>query len=51
DVVLRDLQLKEEALNRLRLPIAVKAGFIGSANLKVWAAPPPLLALLACMLL
>ncbi|CAI5996531.1 unnamed protein product [Closterium sp. NIES-64] len=35
DVVLRDLQLKEEALNRLRLPIAVKAGFIGSVNLKV----------------
>ncbi|GJP54206.1 hypothetical protein CLOM_g13301 [Closterium sp. NIES-68] len=35
DVVLRDLQLKEEALNRLRLPISVKAGFIGSVNLKV----------------
>ncbi|XP_024384462.1 uncharacterized protein [Physcomitrium patens] len=35
DVVLKDLQLKAEALNALRLPITVKAGFLGSVTLKV----------------
>lgn len=35
DVVLRDLQLKAEALNALKLPITVKAGFLGSVTLKV----------------
>ncbi|KAG0559465.1 hypothetical protein KC19_10G107200 [Ceratodon purpureus] len=35
DVVLRDLQLKAEALNALNLPITVKAGFLGSVTLKV----------------
>lgn len=35
DVVLRDLRLKAEALNALKLPIRVKAGFLGSVTLKV----------------
>merc|ERR1711915_862106 len=35
DVVLRDLRLKTEALNALKLPIRVKAGFLGSVTLKV----------------
>lgn len=37
--MLRDLQLKEEALNSLHLPISVKAGFIGSVSLKVCVPP------------
>ncbi|XP_042405096.1 vacuolar protein sorting-associated protein 13C-like [Zingiber officinale] len=35
DVVLKDLNLKAEALNSLRLPVIVKAGFVGSITLKV----------------
>ncbi|KAI4344734.1 hypothetical protein L6164_011925 [Bauhinia variegata] len=35
DVVLKDLKLKAEALNALKLPFTVKAGFIGSITLKV----------------
>ncbi|KAG9446693.1 hypothetical protein H6P81_012821 [Aristolochia fimbriata] len=35
DVVLKDLKLKAEALNALRLPVTVKAGFIGTITLKV----------------
>lgn len=35
DVVLKDLQLKAEALNALKLPLTVKAGFLGSVTLKV----------------
>eukprot|EP01018_Ginkgo_biloba_P025446 Gb_15429 [translate_table: standard] len=35
DVVLKDLQLKAEALNSLNLPITVKAGFLGSVTLQV----------------
>ncbi|KAI5061209.1 hypothetical protein GOP47_0023714 [Adiantum capillus-veneris] len=35
DVVLKDLQLKAEALNSLKLPVIVKAGFLGSVTLKV----------------
>ncbi|XP_077211040.1 calcium-dependent lipid-binding family protein isoform X2 [Tasmannia lanceolata] len=35
DVVLRDLQLKAEALNSLKLPVTVKAGFVGTITLKV----------------
>eukprot|EP00250_Pteridium_aquilinum_P021886 c25256_g1_i1 orf=924-13886(-) len=35
DVVLKDLQLKAEALNSLKLPVTVKAGFLGSVTLKV----------------
>ncbi|XP_024542530.1 uncharacterized protein LOC9648284 isoform X1 [Selaginella moellendorffii] len=35
DVVLKDLQLKAEALNALRLPLTVKAGFLGSVTLKI----------------
>ncbi|KAJ7520814.1 hypothetical protein O6H91_19G024000 [Diphasiastrum complanatum] len=35
DVILKDLQLKAEALNALRLPITVRAGFLGSVTLKV----------------
>lgn len=35
DVILKDLQLKAEALNSLNLPITVKAGFLGSITLKV----------------
>ena len=34
-IVLRDLQLKAEALNALNLPITVKAGFLGSVTVKV----------------
>lgn len=33
--MLKDLQLKAEALNALKLPIIVKAGFLGSIRLKV----------------
>jgi N-terminal region of Chorein or VPS13 len=35
DVVLRNLQLKPEALSKLKLPITVKAGLLGSLKLKV----------------
>lgn len=35
DVVLKDLNLKAEALNSLKLPVTVKAGFIGTITLKV----------------
>ena len=35
DVELRDLQLKPEALNALKLPIKVKAGFVGTLKAKV----------------
>ncbi|KAK7348007.1 hypothetical protein VNO80_22555 [Phaseolus coccineus] len=35
DVVLRDLKLKAEALNALKLPVTVKAGFVGTITLKV----------------
>ncbi|OVA16691.1 Peroxin/Ferlin domain [Macleaya cordata] len=35
DVVLRDLKLKAEALNSLKLPVTVKAGFVGTVTLKV----------------
>ena len=36
DVVLRDLKLKAEALNSLKLPVTVKAGFVGTITLKVF---------------
>lgn len=35
DVVLRNLQLKPEALSKLNLPITVTAGLLGSLKLKV----------------
>lgn len=35
DVVLTNMQLKPEALNALKLPVKVKAGFLGSVKLKV----------------
>ncbi|KAI3512412.1 hypothetical protein L1887_19727 [Cichorium endivia] len=35
DVVLKDLKLKAEALNSLKLPVTVKAGFVGQITLKV----------------
>ncbi|CAK7326271.1 unnamed protein product [Dovyalis caffra] len=35
DVVLKDLNLKAEALNLLKLPITAKAGFVGTITLKV----------------
>ncbi|KAJ7955294.1 calcium-dependent lipid-binding family protein [Quillaja saponaria] len=35
DVVLKDLKLKAEALNALKLPLTVKAGFVGTITLKV----------------
>ncbi|KAK8661863.1 hypothetical protein V6N13_091452 [Hibiscus sabdariffa] len=35
DVVLKDLNLKAEALNSLNLPVTVKAGFVGTITLKV----------------
>ncbi|KAL9249938.1 Intermembrane lipid transfer protein VPS13-like protein [Drosera capensis] len=35
DVILKDLKLKAEALNSLKLPVTVKAGFIGNITLKV----------------
>lgn len=35
DVVLKDLELKAEALNELKLPVTVKSGFLGSVRLKV----------------
>jgi hypothetical protein len=35
DVVLKDLKLKADALNSLRLPVTVKAGFVGTITLKV----------------
>lgn len=35
DVELTNMQLKPEALNALKLPIKVKAGFLGSVRLKV----------------
>ncbi|KAK6930330.1 Vacuolar protein sorting-associated protein 13, DH-like domain [Dillenia turbinata] len=35
DVVLRDLKLKAEALNSLKLPVTVTAGFVGTITLKV----------------
>lgn len=33
--MLKDLKLKAEALNSLKLPVTVKAGFIGTITLKV----------------
>lgn len=38
DVELKNMQLKPEALNALKLPVKVKAGFLGSVKLKVCAA-------------
>jgi vacuolar protein sorting-associated protein 13A/C len=35
DVVLKDLKLKAEALNALKLPVTVKSGFVGTITLKV----------------
>ncbi|KAG0489310.1 hypothetical protein HPP92_008121 [Vanilla planifolia] len=35
DVVLKDLRLKAEALNSLKLPVVVKAGFVGTITLQV----------------
>ncbi|PKA57778.1 hypothetical protein AXF42_Ash015155 [Apostasia shenzhenica] len=35
DVLLKDLRLKPDALNSLKLPVAVKAGFVGTITLKV----------------
>nr|GMD94199.1 Vacuolar protein sorting-associated protein 13 [Ipomoea batatas] len=35
DVELTNMQLKPEALNALKLPVRVKAGFLGSVKLKV----------------
>lgn len=35
NVVLKDLELKAEALNELKLPVSVKAGFLGSVTLNV----------------
>ncbi|WJX42598.1 mannosyl-oligosaccharide 1,2-alpha-mannosidase [Trifolium repens] len=35
DVELKNMQLKPEALNALKLPMKVKAGFLGSVKLKV----------------
>ncbi|CAL5359682.1 unnamed protein product [Camellia sinensis] len=35
DVELTNMQLKPEALNALKLPVKVKAGFLGSVKLKV----------------
>ncbi|XP_052204938.1 uncharacterized protein LOC127809843 isoform X2 [Diospyros lotus] len=35
DVILKDLKLKAEALNSLKLPVTVKAGFVGTITLKV----------------
>lgn len=37
DVELTNMQLKPEALNALKLPVKVKAGFLGSVKLKVGA--------------
>ena len=37
DLELRNLRLKPEALNKLKLPITVKAGLLGSLKLKVGA--------------
>lgn len=34
DVELNNMQLKPEALNALKLPVKVKAGFLGSVKLK-----------------
>jgi hypothetical protein len=38
DVELKNMQLKPEALNALKLPVKVKAGFLGSVKLKVGGA-------------
>ncbi|KAD5802908.1 hypothetical protein E3N88_14268 [Mikania micrantha] len=35
DVVLKDLKLKSDALNSLKLPVTVKAGFVGTITLQV----------------
>lgn len=35
DVELTNMQLKPEALNALKLPVKVKAGFLGSVKIKV----------------
>jgi len=35
DVELKNMQLKPEALNALKLPVKVKAGFLGSVKLQV----------------
>ncbi|KAJ8771733.1 hypothetical protein K2173_026910 [Erythroxylum novogranatense] len=34
DVILKDLKLEVEALNALKLPVTVKAGFVGTITLK-----------------
>lgn len=36
DVVLKDLKLKAEALNLLKLPVTVTAGFVGTITLQVF---------------
>lgn len=41
DVELTNMQLKPEALNALKLPVKVKAGFLGSVKLKVCGDNPP----------
>ncbi len=41
DLELRNLQLKPEALHKLKLPITVKAGLLGSLKLKVQPAYVP----------
>lgn len=33
--MLKDLKLKAEALNSLKLPVTVKAGFVGTITIKV----------------
>lgn len=50
DVVLKDLKLKAEALNALKLPVTVKAGFVGTITLKVAFSHLPLL-VVYCQLL
>lgn len=35
DVELKNMQLRPEALNALKLPVRVKAGFLGSVKIKV----------------
>jgi len=35
DVELKNMQLKPEALNALKLPVKIKAGFLGSVKLQV----------------
>ena len=47
DLELRNLQLKPEALQKLKLPITVKAGLLGSLKLKV--GPPELTQAVSCI--